>query len=506
MQTTNIDDVETAQNDSGSQSVRRAVVDIGSNSVRLVIFDGPLRAPMAICNEKALCGLGRDVMEDGALNSVSVDAALATLRRFRIILSAYGDPPTSTIATAAVRSAKDGATFVDAVKSVGFDVKVISGHEEAELAALGVFAVEPDARGLAGDMGGGSLELVSIKKGEATQSISLPIGPLSVMRATGGNISKARVLMEEALKDVSFLKRGKYDALYSVGGAWRSIARIHMNLKHYPLSVLHRYELSASSAIEVCDLVAKQSRQSLEEIPGISRKRIDTLPLAAIALKTLLVEMDAKRVIVSSGGVREGLLYQALNKRQRDADPLLEACRFFSSRFSPEPRFGAAALKVVAPLFNNDPTVKLRILEATAELVDIAAYSHPDLRGRHAFDTAISAPFVGVSHNERIWIALALYCRYCGRNAPLPNEQAISLLDWETQQSATQAGLALRFAATLAPKSPDLLNGCTLIKSSDALILNAPADHEPLIGETPRKRLDSLAASFSLPLVLNYSS
>ena len=246
----------------------RAVVDIGSNSVRLVIFDGPARAPIAICNEKALCGLGRDMLADGSLNPASVEAALTTLKRFRIILRAYGDPHTQTIATAAVRDAKDGEAFVAAVRALGYDIKVISGAEEADLAARGVISVEPNASGLAGDMGGGSLELVSIEKGATGQSVSLPIGPLSIMRASGSDLTRAQTIIEDAIRQVKFLRRGQFKTLYTVGGAWRSIARIHMNLKQYPLSVLHHYILSSSSVIEVCDLVARQSRRSLEEIPG----------------------------------------------------------------------------------------------------------------------------------------------------------------------------------------------------------------------------------------------
>lgn len=490
----------------GDEPARRAVVDIGSNSVRLVIFDGSLRAPMAICNEKALCGLGRDMTDEGSLNPDAVADAIATLKRFRMVLRAYGDPQTQTFATSAVREARDGEAFVAAICDLGFDVTIISGSEEAELAALGVLAVEPDARGLAGDMGGGSLELISIKKGAAGQGVSLPIGPLSLMGETGGDLNAAQRKIEGALKDTKLLKRGSYDSLYTVGGAWRSIARIHMNLKHYPLSVLHHYELSTASAVEVCDLVARQSRRSLEVVPGISRKRIDTLPFAAIALKALLLEMNAKRMIVSAGGAREGLLYRALSAEQRSADPLLDACRFFSHRFSPEPSFGAAALSVVAPLFEDHASVDGRILQAASELVDIAAFSHPDLRGKQAFETALSAPFVGVTHKERVWIAYVLYCRYRGRNAAFPNEQAISLLDWDEQQAAMQAGLALRFAATLAPKSPKLLKGCTLTKTDKSVVFNAPANHDILIGDTPRKRLDSLAAAFELPLVLNFRS
>ncbi|MEO1252916.1 MAG: Ppx/GppA phosphatase family protein [Pseudomonadota bacterium] len=478
---------------------RRAVIDIGSNSVRLVIFDGPARAPMAICNEKALCGLGRTFNDDGSLDSVAVADAMSTLRRFRMILDAYGSPHTATIATAAVRDAKDGESFVQGVEALGYQVEVISGAEEAQLAALGVLSLEPTAKGLVGDMGGGSLELVSVDAGVQDDAASLPIGPLAVTRVVGGDQSKARGFIESEFAKVDVAKADRFESLFMVGGAWRSIARIHMNLKQYPLSVLHHYEMSAGSVIEVCDLVARQSRRSLEEIPGISRKRIDTLPFAAVGLKALLIAMKAKRVFVSAGGVREGLLYRALSDEDRNKDPLIEACRFFAARFSPEPSFGASALRVIKPLFADHPPAPARILEAAAELCDIAAFFHPDLRGRQAFDTALSAPLAGVTHEERVWIALVLFTRYSGRNAVLPDERAISLLDWDRQQGAIQAGLALRFAATLAPKTPALLKRCRLQLSETALVFSAPAALEPLLGESPRKRLDALASFIGRP-------
>lgn len=459
---------------------------------------------MAICNEKALCGLGRDMADDGSLNPAAVADALATLTRFRIMLRAYDDPPTQTIATAAVRDAKDGKKFVEAVRRVGYDIRVLTGAEEAEFAALGVASVEPGAKGLVGDMGGGSLELIAMNNGKFTEGVSLPIGPLSIMRSVGSDPVAAQREIDNALKGVSFLKNTKSKTLYTVGGAWRSVAKIHMSLKHYPLSVLHHYEMSFESALEVCDLVARQSRRSLEEIPGISRRRIDTLPFAALALRSLLKEMKAERMVVSAGGIREGLLYSELSNMQRKEDPLWAASRFFSARFSPNAKFGQAALSVIKPLFQDMPAVSLRNLSAVAELVDIAAFAHPDLRGRHAFDTALSAPFVGLSHKDRVWIALALYCRYRGRNAALPNEQAISLLDWDEQQSATQVGLALRFAATLAPKTPELLDGCSLSKTKDGILFSAPAEHENLFGDMPRKRLDNLASAFETTAVLNF--
>lgn len=475
---------------------RKAVVDIGSNSVRLVVYEGPARAPIPICNEKALCGLGRDMTGEGGLNPVAAAYALATLRRYRRLLKEYGDPATYVIATSAVREARNGADFVAAAREMGFDVKTLSGSQEALLAAQGVVSFEPDATGVAGDMGGGSLELVALDRGAIGGSVSLPVGPLNIMRESGENIRTAEKLIAQTLDKAGFLNANSSDTLYTVGGAWRAVARIHMRLRSYPLSVLHRYEMTARAAIEICNLIAQQSRRSLEEIPGIPRRRIDTLPYACLVLKASLQRMNAARVIVSSGGVREGILYRELSKYDRRRDPLLEACRFYAARLAPAPACGEACFEVAETLFQDGDNAARRLRYAASLLMDVGAFFHPDLRGGHAFETALSAPLVAVSHEERVWIALALYRRYQGRSAALPNEAAISLLPWEKQQSATQFGLALRFAAAFAPKSAAPLEGCSLKLEGERLVFRAPPDREEMMGDAPRKRLESLAAAF----------
>ncbi len=483
---------------------RRAVVDIGSNSVRLVIYDGPLRAPVAIVNEKALCGLGRDMTEGGMLNSASVAQAITTLTRFRRLLKEYGAPPTHVIATAAVREATDGDAFVAAVRDLGFKTAVLSGEEEAGLAAFGVVSFEPGATGIAGDMGGGSLELAALKNGATAQSISLQIGPLSLMQKVGDSRKDARKLIERQLDRVDFFSKKSYRTLYAVGGAWRAIGRIHMNLRRYPLSILHHYEMSAGQAFEICDLVSQQSQRSLETIPGIPRRRIDALPFAAMALKSVLRRMDAANVVVSAGGVREGILYRDLSKRERGEDPLLAACQFYAQRLSPDPQFGAAAAAVIMPLFEGFTANERRLANAACQMIDIGAYFHPDLRGRQAFDAALSAPFVSVSHQDRVWMALALYCRHEGRSILLPHEQVTSLLKWEDQQKAMQLGLAMRFVAAFAPKAHALLDGCVFERDDARVIFHAPEGCEELMGETARKRLVALAASFEAEAVEIY--
>ncbi|WP_411818029.1 Ppx/GppA family phosphatase [Hyphococcus sp. DH-69] len=491
-----MENVTTIAPETTPREKRRAVIDIGSNSVRLVVYDGPARAPIPICNEKSLCGLGRDMTPEGGLNPSAVEDALATLARFRHVLDDLGNPPVRAIATSAVREAHDGPQFVEAARALGFDVDVVTGKEEGELAALGVLSVEPGATGLVGDMGGGSLELAVLNKGSLKDRGSLPIGPLSLMHDVGADFKQAQKIIDKHLAGAKFIKSGAFDTLYSVGGAWRAVARIHMSIRGYPLQVLQHYEMTAAQTIEVCNLIARQSRQSLEEIEGIPRRRLDTLPYASTVLKTVIQRYGIKHVIISSGGVREGLLYQKLSKAVRKQDPFHVACRFYADRLSPDPAFGAAAYQVIEPLFVESNGAHQRLRYGASLLCDIGAYFHPEMRGRHAFDTALRSPFVGVTHKERLWTALALFHRHQGRSSTPPNEEAMSLLSDEERTSATQYGLALRFISALAPKSATSLEGCTLEKRDDEIIFRAPNDRKALMGETPRRRFVSLASAF----------
>ncbi|MCK5750520.1 MAG: hypothetical protein KAH44_30155, partial [Oricola sp.] len=225
-------------------------------------------------------------------------------------------------------------------------------------------------------------------------------------------------------------------------------------------------------------------------------RRIDTLPLASTVLKSVLVRMKAKKVVVSTGGVREGLLYRSLTPHEKNLDPFIEACRFYAQRLAPDGDFGEAAFDVIEPLFAGDDPGGARMRYGAALLSDIGAYFHPDLRGRHAFDTALRAPFYAVSHEERLWTALALFRRHQGRTAAPPNEQAMALLPEEARLRAPQFGLALRFVAAIAPKAPAALKGCRLEKRPGEIIFRAPSDRQALMGETPRRRFVSLASAF----------
>ncbi len=164
-----------------SQTERRdsvAVVDIGSNSLRLVVYDGVRRAARIMLNEKVLCGLGRGLSETGRLNQEGVEQARVNLQRFVSLARAIGVSRLDVLATAAVRDADDGREFAAEIeRRFGVRVRILAGAEEGRYSALGVLSGIPDAQGFAGDLGGGSVELVPVAKGRAGAGATLPIGP-----------------------------------------------------------------------------------------------------------------------------------------------------------------------------------------------------------------------------------------------------------------------------------------------------------------------------------------
>ncbi len=481
--------------------VRQAVIDIGSNSVRLVIYDGPARAPYAICNEKALCGLGRNMESDGRLNPTAVNAAIATLARFRRLLNAHGDVPVIAVATAAVREAADGAAFAERVRGVGFDIDILSGDREAETAALGVVSLEPDAEGLVSDMGGGSLELIELVRGAAERATSLSIGPFRLLARAKDDQAQACEVVQGELGGVEWLRCAAGTTLFGVGGAGRAIARIHMRLRGHPLSVLHNYEIPAREAADLCAFISRQSGRSLAEIPGLPRKRIETLPYAALALGELITRSRVSAVRISAGGVREGLLYERLNAQEKALHPLLAGAAYIGKIYATAPCSGPAAAAAIAPLF-NDPAVEAggrwaRAREAACLMIDIGAYAHPDHRGQHVFDTILRTPLYGVEQVEKVALAHALHVRHDGLSST-PYDEALRLLDDDARQWAERLGLALRFMAAFAPKTPSLVAASRFEREGDEIVFRCPADFAPLWEELPQRRLDAVGAAFGV--------
>ena len=483
-------------------SADAAVIDIGSNSVRLVLYRLEGRAIWTVFNEKVLAGLGRDLPQTGRLSEEGVAMALPALRRFAAVIEGVRPQHVFIAATAAVREAEDGVTFCERVAAeTGFHVRVLSGEDEARYAARGVLAGHPTAEGVAA-MGGASLELIRLGKGEVGQGITLPLGPFSLADDSEFDAKKLRARIDKRLKG----KTADFETptLHAVGGAWRSIAQLHMAMSDYPLQIVHQYTMTADDARDVARFVSRQSRTSLDRTPGVSRRRAETLPYAALVLEALIEKLALKTVEFSAWGLREGLLQEALSAEHLASDPLIAGCTTWGARQGISPLLPGAVQAWIDPVLPALPETFGRerdrtLTTAACHLCDLGARLHPDHRVELVFEQVLRAPVPGQTHAERAFLACALNARYGGPSATPQPDVINRLLDEEGRRHARALGQAIRLACDLSGRAPQLLAGARLAIDDGTLTLT-PADGyaDMLLGEQTRRRLKSLADTLDL--------
>ena len=483
-----------------------AVIDIGSNSVRLVVYRLEGRAIWTVFNEKVLAGLGRDLGASGRLSSEGVAQTLQALKRFRAVLEAVNPAETFVVATAAAREAKDGPDFVRRVREeAGFTVRVLSGEEEAHYAAVGVLAGAPDATGVVGDLGGASLELIRLNATGAGQGVTLPLGPFSLAgpagTANGFDAERVRRLARERIAPVA--ADYSTDTFHAVGGAWRNLALLHMRLSGYPLHVVHKYEIPTAEALEAARLVAHQSRSSLERIEGMSKKRSETLPYAAVVLEILIEQLGVKRVEISAYGVREGLLFEAMPPRVRGLDPLIEGCAALGARQGVGDELGPALEGWIAPAFRALPALfgeRDPILVAAAcRLADMGVRLHPDHRADLVYEQVLRAPIAGQGHAERCFLAVAAHARHATTFNPPEIATLERLMSPAQLKRARALGATIRLACDLSGRSPSLLAHSRLTLDKNHLVLAAePGFADLLLGEQTSKRAGTAAQHLGL--------
>jgi exopolyphosphatase/guanosine-5'-triphosphate,3'-diphosphate pyrophosphatase len=486
--------------------LRAGVIDIGSNSVRLVVFDGLRRSPLALFNEKVMCGLGRGLERTRRLHPEGTLQALENLRRFVRLAQLMEVGRLDVLATAAVRDALDGPAFVAAVeRQHGIRVRVISGVEEAALSANGVLSGIPDADGVMGDLGGGSVELVPIQAGTAEEGVSLPLGPLRLADVAAENPKRAREIIETSLAGVRWLPERRGRDLYLVGGAWRALARIHMERVGYPLHVIHHYMLDRATAEPFLRDIAKVGRKALEKMTDVSRRRLDAVPHASVVLARIIDVMQPGRIVFSATGLREGHLFAALDPGERALDPLLEACRAVAARGRRFEVEGDQLLAWTDPLFSADPPALRRLRHAGALLSDSSWAAHPDYRAEQAFLDALRLPHGGIDHRGRVLLAAMLHARYGGpANAPLvvPYARLVGDGEWLWSQAV---GQALRIAYTVSGGAPAALSRIRLEPEASAIRLVLPRRDEVMAGEAVRRRLDALGRTMGLSASVAFS-
>ncbi len=470
-----------------------AIVDIGSNSVRLVVYAGSARVPSAIFNEKVMAGLGRD-MPGGMLAEEAQERALAALRRFAILIRQMGVARTRVVATAAVRDAKNGAAFIGRVREMGFAPELLTGEQEGLMAGQGVLAGTPDADGLVGDLGGGSLELVDVRGGEVVESVSLPFGVLR-LNGLAGKPEGLQKKLAKALDLLDFRKRGRKRSFYMVGGSWRALARLDMLLTRYPLPITHGYTMAPGRPVELHKALAVL-RPEIKALPALPDVRLPQLPAANALLRALVEELKPSRLVVSSFGIREGLLYDDLAAEERALDPLIEGAREAGRTLGRFSEHGALIDRWIAPVF-DDHAESARLRLAACLLADVAWIAHPDYRAERGVDMALHGNWVGVDGPGRVTIAQALFANF-GGGRDFADNPAARLCSPETLARAAQWGLAMRLGQRLSGGVAASLERSRLVKRDGRLRLELKRADQPLYGETVERRLHTLAHALGL--------
>lgn len=485
---------------------RVGVVDIGSNSVRLVVYDHAGRSPIPVFNEKALCGLGRGLSETGMLPVEGMASAVMNLDRFARIAKAMRVRRLDVVATSAVRDASNGEAFVSEIeRRLEHPIRVIDGAEEARLAALGVISAFPRADGVVGDLGGGSLELIDVApptEDRLGAYVTMPVGPLRLGLVERGQRRKFSAVIDGHLDSASWLTGLKGRTLYAVGGAWRSIAKAHMSLSKHPIEVIHGYKVPTGVMSSFLSDLARMSTKAIRGIEGVSRRRADTLPTAALVLARVLARGKPDVVMFSAYGLREGCLYDRLDPVERGQDPLLQAAAEVAretNRFAPHPE---AIYGWLRPLFADAAAADDRLIRALCMLSDIGWSEHPSYRGEHAFLRVLRMPVAGLDHADRVFLGLGVLARYTG-GASLPQADAArGLLSPDRQVLAHRVGLALRLGLTLSGGATALLRRTRIEPDPEGFVLTLSGEAVLLMGDVVERRVAALAEAIGAPVLI----
>ncbi len=474
------------------------IIDIGSNTVRLVVFEGVSRSPLIIHNEKIIAGLGRSLSASGKLDQESQEKTLNALSRYVSKCKALGAGMPKIFATAAIRDATNGQEFTEiAEKTIGGSIHVLRGREEGRYSTLGVISGFPNADGFVGDLGGGSLELVLINNGNPGDGITLPLGPLRLM---GLKRSEAEDVINRFFDELDwFWDRVKGNNFYAVGGAWRSLARVDIAQKK-SLEIVHSHSMDPKIVNNLTHLLSRLQGDSLKKIGGLTKRREEGLPLASLVLSRILSYSELKKVFFSGNGLREGILYDQLDSAESQLDPLIEGALRISLKSGSSSIFLEEIKEWVKPL--SDESIDNRLINTACILsnigLSVVANSPPHIIA----SIVLYSPLVGVTHQERAFIAQSISYRYGGRGLTLKYKH---LLNENYDKYSKKLGKALRLAYQISGGGVNILPQTKLIIHKKTLSLALKNNASLLFDPTINRRLESLAKEYNYEsTVTNY--
>jgi exopolyphosphatase/guanosine-5'-triphosphate,3'-diphosphate pyrophosphatase len=458
-----------------------AIIDIGSNTVRLVVYDGPARAPAVRLNEKVTARLGKDIARGCLLSVLASGLALSALARSAALLRLMGIEDVDVVATAAVRDAANGADFLAAVRRTGLSPRLLTGEEEALTSAMGVLAAFPGARGVAGDLGGGSLELTELGGEGGARGISLPYGTLRLPDSRAAGAAAFARAVRTSLRSAAWSASAGLP-LFLAGGSWRALARYAMHRRGWPLDDPHGYELLPEEALAVCRAAARGANAAA--LPRISAARLASLPDAAALLAALVREIGPAKLVFSSWGLREGLLYRKLDAAARAQDPLLASLAGFAESLGVSAALAATIAGWTARAAGAGGAEDEKLRLAATMLALAAMRVEPNLRVEQAMNWALRKRWIGIDARGRAMLAAAILANsgvtgVPAEFAPLaPSADLGQAIGW---------GLAVRLCRKLTGAAPQAIAHTALAAADGRLVVALSEPMRALYSNTVRK-------------------
>jgi len=478
-----------------------AVLDIGSNSVRLVVYERHARALTHLYNEKSACALGRGVAATSRLAEENIQRALTAIQRFALVTKLMKVGKVYVLATSAVRDASNSAGFVSAVEELmDTKVQVLSGAEEAHFAALGVLAGIPGFTGVVGDLGGGSLELSALNAGSDSLGETHELGVIRLQDDSGSSAVAAQTLARQRLKTSSIADSKGGGTFCAIGGTWRSLAKLHQVLRKYPLHMVQHYEVAAADILKLCEEIVAQydKDRTYAGAENMSSGRRELVPYGAAVLSEVLKFGRYDKVLFSALGVREGYLYGLLSDKERHVDPLLQGAEEMSVLRSRSPAHATDLIDFSAEFLTaiglRETADELRLRKVACYLADIGWRGHPDYRGQQSVDLIAYGSLTGVDHPGRAFLAEVLAVRYMGLKHKSQNQQLLALAGPSGSMKARLLGAVFRVAYPMSAAMPGVLPRASFSLSQATLRLHLPGDLAFLDGEHLQTRLDQLAS------------
>ena len=486
-----------------------AVVDLGSNSARMIVFRLREREHLDVLEDaRAPLRLARDLRDGEALGPDAIARTLEALHDFRAVADGAGATRIIAVATSAIRDAVDGDTLVRQARRLGFPVQVIGGDLEARLGFLGAVHDLSVTSGFTMDVGGGSLELSRFVERKLDASWTVPLGSLRVSDRflendppTDKELRKLRDHVAGQLAGTGTSELGKHQDLVGIGGTVRNLAKVDLRRTDEPLPLLHGYELSERRLAAIADDLAERSMKRRAQMSGLNPDRADSIVGGVFVVLGVMRHLGARRLIVSSRGLREGL---ALDAFDRDVPPAswvraisvaTLATRFATWDEAPAARRASIAARLHDALDPAAPIAVGEMLEHAATLLDIGrAIDYYD-RFEHAAMIAMAADLAGFTHTD---LGAVVTILRQGADDARPGPYA-RLVDEADLPAIERAAAALLLADELNRRIPPGMPApvsCNWLRDGFEVVAPVPA------GWRPRGVADRFAQVFGRPLLV----